>query len=93
MMLNQKFTSKGRYSFTEKVDSLVIGQVVRSTKIGNNILKKKPCHSGHRKILNNLCFSLASQVVSCGNYVSGLGMLSYRIYGTNEINSPFFKIL
>jgi hypothetical protein len=72
MMLNKKFSSKGRYSFTEKVGSLVTGQAPRTTKPGNNILKNKSCCSGHRTILNNLCFNPMSQVVSCGNYVSGL---------------------
>jgi hypothetical protein len=93
MMLNQNFSGKGHYSFTEKVGSFVTVQVVRITKPSNNILKNKSCCSGYRTILNNLCFSPASQVVSCGHFVYGLGMLRYRIYRTDEINSPFFKIL
>jgi hypothetical protein len=60
MMLNQKFSGKGCYSFTDKVGSLVTDQVVRKTKLGNKIIKNKLCCSGHITISNNLFFSLKS---------------------------------
>jgi hypothetical protein len=41
MMLNHKLFGKGRYSFPKNVGSLVTDQVVRTTKPGNNIIKRE----------------------------------------------------
>jgi hypothetical protein len=40
MMLNHKFSCKGRDTFIDKVGSLIIGQALRTTKPGNNIYEK-----------------------------------------------------
>lgn len=72
MVLNEKLFGYGSNSMTNKMSTLITSKTSWTSKPSDNIVKYKPRYCISGTILDKFCFILPSQVIYCGNYISGL---------------------